>query len=158
MDDFAEKTLTPEERAADRAHYARQENISLAASLTSDAIRYGGLGAHGAPAFLREIHDALAALRQPDQPPAPEVAVGRITPAVPVKKSITDDHLVSLIDGSKLQTLSRHLTKHKYTPESYRAAFGLPDNYPMVAAAYSRKRAELAKTIGLGKPKPAAAA
>jgi len=79
-----------------------------------------------------------------------------LVPAVPIGKSVTDDHLVCLEDGKKMKMLKRHLmTDHGLTPDEYRAKWALQYDYPMVAPAYARKRAELAKKIGLGR-KPAA--
>ncbi len=37
------------------------------------------------------------------------------------------------------------------TPDDYRAKWGLPADYPMVAPAYAEKRRALAKAIGLGR-------
>ena len=72
-------------------------------------------------------------------------------PAVSVRRSVTSDHIVCLEDGLKFKSLKRHLrTYHNLTPVEYRNKWGLPANYPMVAANYSEKRAELAKKIGLG--------
>ena len=71
-------------------------------------------------------------------------------------RSVRDDHVICLEDGKKLKMLKRHLmADHGLTPEEYRAKWGLPRNYPMVAPAYARTRQELAKKIGLGR-KPAA--
>lgn len=83
-----------------------------------------------------------------------------LTPAVPVKKSVTADHIICLEDGKKLKMLKRHLmTAYGLTPDEYRAKWGLPSDYPMVAPNYAAKRQELAKKIGLGrKPKTATAA
>ena len=67
-----------------------------------------------------------------------------------IKKSIGPDSLISFIDGKAYQSLKRHLTTQGYTPESYRATFGLPADYPLVHPAYSARRSELAKSIGLG--------
>ena len=79
-----------------------------------------------------------------------------LTPAVPIKRSVTDDHIVCLEDGKKLKMLKRHLmTDHGLTPEQYRARWGLKPDYPMVAPNYSAQRQALAKQIGLGrKPAP----
>lgn len=81
-------------------------------------------------------------------------------PAIAVKNSITPDAIISLIDGKPYKLLRRHLTTQGYTPQRYRATFGLPHDYPMTAPNYSKLRAEFARTIGLGrKPaKPAKAA
>ena len=84
----------------------------------------------------------------PDDEPAPT----ELTPAVPIKKSVTDDYIICLEDGKKLKMLKRHLmTAYDMTPEAYRAKWGLKPDYPMVAPAYARKRQELAVKIGLGR-------
>ena len=72
-------------------------------------------------------------------------------PAVPVKKSITDDYLVCLEDGKKLKMLKRYLrTQYNLSPEDYRRKWGLPADYPMVAPNYAKRRSDFAKQIGLG--------
>ena len=72
-------------------------------------------------------------------------------PAVPIKKSITGDYLISLFDGKKYKSLKRHLrTSHDMTPQQYREHWGLPADYPMVAPNYAKARSELAKSMGLG--------
>jgi len=58
--------------------------------------------------------------------------------------------------------LKRYLrTNYSMTPEDYRAKWGLPRDYPMVAPSYAETRKELAVKIGLGRkaadPKPAEA-
>lgn len=71
---------------------------------------------------------------------------------VPIRKSITPDYIVCLEDGKKLKMLKRHLrTVYGMTPEEYRAKWGLPSDYPMVAPNYSRQRSAFAKKIGLGR-------
>jgi predicted transcriptional regulator len=50
-----------------------------------------------------------------------------------------------------VKTLKRHLkSAHGMTPEEYRDKWGLPRNYPMAAPAYSERRSEMAKQLGLG--------
>lgn len=80
------------------------------------------------------------------------------SPAVSVKKSITSDFLICLEDGKKFRSLKRHLgTVYNLSPDQYRAKWGLPRDYPMVAPAYSAVRSKLAKDIGLGRPATVAA-
>jgi predicted transcriptional regulator len=68
-----------------------------------------------------------------------------------VKKSVTPDYLICLDDGKKFKSLKRHLrTTYDMTPDQYRAKWGLPSDYPMVAPNYAKTRSELAKTMGLG--------
>ena len=73
-----------------------------------------------------------------------------LTPAVPVRKSITPDYLVCLDDGRKFKSLKRHLASLGMTPDQYRAKWNLPADYPMVASNYAATRSALAKKIGLG--------
>ena len=75
-------------------------------------------------------------------------------PAVPIKRSITPDHIICLEDGKKLKMLKRYLrTTHGMSPDEYRAKWGLAADYPMVAPNYAKKRSAFAKEIGLGKRK-----
>lgn len=73
-------------------------------------------------------------------------------PAVNPRKSIGRDHLVCLMCGRKQKALKRHLAKaHGLTPEEYREMFGLRPDYPMVAPNTSKRRSEIARSIGLGR-------
>ena len=73
-------------------------------------------------------------------------------PAVSIRASVKQDHLVCLEDGKKMKMLKRHLmTDHGLTPAEYRARWGLPADYPMVAPEYAERRRALAKEIGLGR-------
>ena len=75
-----------------------------------------------------------------------------LTPAVPIKKSVTSDYIICLEDGKKLKMLKRYLrSQYGLTPEEYRARWGLPHDYPMVAPNYAAQRSKLAKQIGLGR-------
>ncbi|SNS88204.1 transcriptional regulator, MucR family [Sphingomonas laterariae] len=107
------------------------------------------------PEFLRKMHDTITDMGRAIK----EVAATIVehVPAVPVRASIKPDYLISLIDGSKLKTLKRHLSKHGLTPAGYRERFGLKADYPMVAANYAEARRQVAKRLGLGR-KPAAPA
>jgi predicted transcriptional regulator len=109
------------------------------------------------PGIISAVYASLAKLGQPEEP-----AVEQKPPAVSIKKSITPDYLVCLEDGKKLKMLKRHLrTTYGMTPEEYRAKWGLPRDYPMVAPNYAQRRSEFAKSIGLGRsrkaPEPAPA-
>jgi predicted transcriptional regulator len=86
------------------------------------------------------------------QPPA------RREPAVPVRRSVTPEHLTCLACGRRITTLKRHLqAAHGLTPAGYRAAFGLTGDYPMVAPAHAARRAEVARRSGLGRARGAQA-
>jgi predicted transcriptional regulator len=76
----------------------------------------------------------------------------RQKPAVPIKRSITPDHIICLEDGKQLKMLKRYLrTTHGMTPEEYRLKWRLPADYPMVAPNNAKQRSAFAKEIGLGK-------
>jgi predicted transcriptional regulator len=103
-----------------------------------------------APADLGDLIGAVARAlgalgREQAEPVKPE-------PAVPVRRSIHDNHLVCLVCGKQQETLRRHLgVAHQLTPEAYREQFGLKSDYPMAAPGYSRQRSEMAKRTGLGR-------
>ena len=107
-----------------------------------------------APADLGDligaVGQALGALGREDTEPAkPE-------PAVSVRRSIHQDHLVCLVCGKRYRTVRRHLAvAHQLTPQAYREQFGLKPDYPMAAPGYSRQRSEMAKRVGLGRREPA---
>lgn len=100
------------------------------------------------PALIASVHASFVSL---GQAPEPEVSAEPLRPAVPIRKSITDDYLISLEDGRKLKSMKRYLAGLGMTPDEYRAKWGLPRDYPMVAPAYAAKRSELAKSLGLGR-------
>ena len=73
-------------------------------------------------------------------------------PAVSIRKSVTPDFIICLEDGQSFKSMKRHLaTKFGLTPEEYRSKWGLPRDYPMVAANYAAKRSALAVKLGLGR-------
>jgi len=75
-----------------------------------------------------------------------------LRPAVAIRKSITPDYIVCLEDGKRLKMLKRHLrSTYNITPDEYRAKWGLPPDYPMVAPNYAAQRSAFAKKIGLGR-------
>ena len=79
-------------------------------------------------------------------------ALETLKPAVPVRKSITPEYLICLEDGKKLKMLKRHLrAAYNLNPDEYRARWGLPADYPMVAPNYAAQRSDFAKKIGLGR-------
>lgn len=67
-----------------------------------------------------------------------------------IQRSITPDALISFEDGRPYKTLRRHLAARGLTPVEYRAKYGLPPDYPMVAQNTSAARSQLARSIGLG--------
>ena len=122
--------------------------VEMTSELVAAYVAKNSVSVAELPALIVSIHSALGGLGKPSQP---EVTAEPPKPAVPVRKSITDEYIISLEDGRKLKSMKRYLTGLGMTPAQYRAKWGLPGDYPMVAPAYSAQRAELARTLGLGR-------
>jgi predicted transcriptional regulator len=130
---------------------SRSELLALTAEIVAAHVGNNAVAGADVAALIQSIFDTLGRLAV-DEP----VVAAEQTPAVPIRRSVTDDHIVCLEDGKKLKMLKRHLmTDHGLTPEAYRARWGLRPDYPMVAPNYSAQRQTHAKQIGLGrKPAP----
>ena len=120
----------------------------VAAYVSNNAVSIGDL-----PAMIKSVHATLGGLSGAGGAGAQTDRA----PAVPVKKSMTPDYLICLEDGKKLKMLKRYLrSRYNLSPEEYRAKWGLPPDYPMVAPNYAAQRSEFAKKIGLGRSSPPA--
>ena len=121
--------------------------IELAADIVSAYVSNNFVPSSELPALISEVHNALLRVTSGVAP----VVVEALKPAVPAKKSITDDFIICLEDGKKFKSLKRHLrTQYNISPEEYREKWGLPADYPMVAPNYAKARSQLAKQMGLG--------
>ncbi|MEO1328983.1 MAG: MucR family transcriptional regulator [Pseudomonadota bacterium] len=124
------------------------ELLTLTSEIVSSHVSNNPVAQSDLPSLIKSVFDTLHDLSSDE----PEQPVEELKPAVPIKKSVTDDYIVCLEDGKKLKMLKRHLkSAYNMTPEEYRARWGLPPEYPMVAPSYAQKRQELAKKIGLGR-------
>lgn len=129
------------------------DTLSMAADIVSAYVTHNSLPAADLPGFIATVHRSLLSIGSTPI----EEGKPKKEPAVPIKKSVTDEYIICLEDGKKFQTLRRHLlTKYNMTPEQYREKWGLPSNYPMTCSSYSFKRSSLAKAFGLGAPRKAA--
>lgn len=121
--------------------------LEMTVEIVSSYVANNSLQSSQLPELIRSIHATITSLSS--AAPAP---VEQLEPAVPVNKSVTAEYLVCLEDGAKLKMLKRYLrTRYDMTPEEYRAKWGLPVDYPMVAPNYAKLRSKHAKQIGLGK-------
>jgi predicted transcriptional regulator len=122
----------------------------VAAHVTNNTVAVGDM----AP-LVQRVYEALAAVAAgPDENRRPAK-----TPIVSVRSSIKPDFIVCMECGGKHKMLKRHLMNaHNMTPDQYRADYGLPRDYPMVAPNYSEQRRTLAHSIGLGRRRPPAEA
>jgi predicted transcriptional regulator len=122
------------------------EILSLTTSIVAAHVSNHSVPVTDLPQLIRDVYQTLSTVEG-----AGDREAERPTPAVPVKKSVTPDHIVCLEDGKKLKMLKRHLkTAYNMTPEEYRERWGLAPDYPMVAPNYAKQRSRLAKQIGLG--------
>jgi predicted transcriptional regulator len=120
--------------------------VTLTADIVAAHVSNNSVAVSDMALLIQNVHGALASLS--GEQPAPQV---KQEPAVSVRSSIKPDFIVCLEDGKKLKMLKRHLMTHyKMTPDDYRAKWGLPADYPMVAPNYAEQRRTLAKKIGLG--------
>ena len=131
----------------DMAHDVQETLITLTSDIVAAHVSNNDVAVDQVPTLITTVYTALKALRG-EVAPVEE----RPEPAVSIRASIKPDYIVCLEDGKKLKMLKRYLrTNFNMTPEDYRARWGLPADYPMVAPNYAEKRRELAVKIGLGK-------
>ncbi|MBO9580199.1 MAG: MucR family transcriptional regulator [Sphingobium sp.] len=120
--------------------------ITLTSDIVAAHVSNNSVAVSDLPLLIQNVYGALSGLRNVATPPQPKPE-----PAVSIRSSIKPDHIVCLEDGKKLKMLKRHLMTHyRMTPDEYRAKWGLPADYPMVAPNYADQRRALAKKIGLG--------
>ena len=126
----------------------RQETlITLTTDVVVSYVSNHSLNADEVSSLITSVYGTLAGLGQQSA-----AAEERPKPAVSIRSSVKKDHIVCLEDGKEMKMLKRHLmTDHGLTPDEYRARWGLPSDYPMVAPDYADTRRELAKKIGLGR-------
>jgi predicted transcriptional regulator len=116
---------------------------SITADIVSSYVANNSVHRGDLPTVIASVHAALLGLTTPKQEES-----DKPQPAVSIRKSITPDFLISLEDGKKYKTLKRHLGTLGLTAEEYRAKWGLPGDYPMVAAALGTRQKQ--------RPRPAA--
>ena len=122
------------------------EILNLTAQIVAAHASHNHMPVSELPTAINSVYAALSNVGKPVEEPVTQ------QPAVPIKKSVFSDHIVCLEDGKALKMLKRHLmTSYHMTPDQYRAKWGLPSDYPMVAPDYAQHRSTLAKQIGLGR-------
>ena len=121
--------------------------ITLTSDIVAAHLSNNDVAVADVPGLITSVYSALANLGE-----APVVEEVKLQPAVAIRNSVKPDYIVCLEDGKKLKMLKRYLrTNFDMSPEEYRARWGLPADYPMVAPNYAEKRRDLAKKIGLGR-------
>jgi predicted transcriptional regulator len=136
---------------AERPQEQKQEEPHSVAKLTTEIVVAYVTKNTIAPTDLGDLIGAVGQAFDALGRESTEPAAAKPEPAVPVRRSVRDDHLVCLVCGKPQKVLRRHLdVAHQLMPEAYREQFGLKPDYPMAAPGYSRQRSEMAKRVGLG--------
>ena len=124
------------------------EYIKMTAEVVAAYVGNNNLSPADLPGLIREVHQAIYGAVNgsgASNSSAPN-------PAVPIKRSVTSEHITCLECGKQFKSLKRHLnTHHDLKPAQYREKWSLPYDYPMVAPTYAKERSKLAINMGLGK-------
>ena len=127
---------------------AEEELLRMTADVVAAYVSNNTLPTAQLGEVINAVYNSLKSLEGQSAEPQPEP----LKPAVAIRKSVTPDYLICLEDGKKLKMLKRHLrSTYSMTPDEYRAKWGLPAEYPMVAPNYAEQRSQFAKKIGLGR-------
>lgn len=126
---------------------SKSDLVEITAEVVAAYVSANQIAPQDLPALIRTVYSALKGVADG----ATFAAESTQEPAVAVKKSVTPDYIICLEDGKKFKSLKRHLrTRYSMSPDEYRAKWGLPHDYPMVAPNYAKERSNLAKRMGLG--------
>jgi predicted transcriptional regulator len=121
---------------------ATSDPIEVAVEIVAAFVSYNALPISELPTLLQSVHSAVNRVTETVTTPP--------SPAVAIRKSVTPDYLICLEDGRRFKSMRRHLALLGMTPEQYRAKWGLPPTYPMVAPNYAAQRSAMAMNVGLG--------
>lgn len=129
---------------------ASTDLLRMSVEIVSAYVSNNSIAAAQVPEIINTVYGALTSINGQSVSEPAETQ----KPAVSVRRSIHPDHIVCLEDGKKLKMLKRHLrAAYGMSPDEYRAKWGLPADYPMVAPNYALQRSAFAKEIGLGRKK-----
>ena len=133
---------------------AQKVDPSLVAQIVESYVAKNMIAVDELASLITTVHQALSRLGT-----APPLAATALTPAVPIRRSVQQDHVVCLECGFRAQTLRRHLRlRHGLDVAAYRARWKLSPDHPVTAPSYSERRSAMAKQLGLGRqPIPAPA-
>ena len=117
------------------------------AQLVAAYIKGNQVNMEDLPSLIHSVYSALGGTSTTEPVDAAPQA-----PAFPVKKSVTPGAIHCLECGIKLKMLKRHLrASHNLSTSEYKAKWGLPIDYPVVAPNYAQERSTMAIKVGLGR-------
>lgn len=125
----------------------KEDLLQMTTDIVASYLSHNPVPTEGVPDLIRSVYSTMS-----DVSGSVSKVESKQKPAVAISKSVSDDFIVCLEDGKKLKMLKRYLrSQYNMSPDDYRRKWNLPSDYPMVAPAYSRKRSQFAKDIGLGR-------
>src|SRR4051794_25584213 len=127
------------------AEQATTNLTEITADIVSAYLSKNSVRAEDIATLINTVHGALSGMGSSVAAPAAKAEA-----PMPWKKAVRPDYIISFEDGKHYKSMKRHLTTRGMTPDQYRDKWGLPRDFPMVAASYSARRSEMAKTLGLG--------
>ncbi|MBV8891565.1 MAG: MucR family transcriptional regulator [Acidobacteria bacterium] len=108
-------------------------------------MRHHQLGPEQLVELIRQVHRALASLGQAALPMAEPRQ-----PAVPIRQSVRPEYVVCLECGFHAKILRRHLrVEHGLSVDEYRTRWNLRSDHPVISPAYSQRRAQWLRKLGL---------
>jgi predicted transcriptional regulator len=139
----------PEDSTGRNVMDTRKIYQHLTAKIVGSYVRHHTIGAGQLSDLITTVHRALGEVGQPIHPEELRI------PAVSVRRSVHQDYVVCLDCGYMGKTLRRHINRqHGLSRDEYRKRWGLRNDHPLTAPAYTERRSILAKEFGLGrKPK-----
>jgi len=82
--------------------------LELASEVVAAYVGNNAVSTNDLPVLIGEVYEALTKASKNRT----MGGVSNTKPAVPIKKSMTDDYLICLEDGKKFKSLKRHLRSH----------------------------------------------
>ncbi len=134
---------------------AQKVDTGLVAAIVRSYVAKNGVAVDQLASLITTVHRALSDLGTNARAPVAEA----LTPAIPIRRSVQQDHVVCLECGVPGTTLRRHLRlRHGLDVAAYRVRWKLSPDHPVTAPAYSERRSTMAKQRGRGRRPVAAAA
>ena len=131
--------------ASDNSVLSNDELMRMTSEIVASFVSNNPVTAESLPDVIRSVYRTVSGLSGSVEVKTDE----KLKPAVPISKSVTNDHIVCLEDGKKLKMLKRYLrSRYDMSPDDYRRRWGLGADYPMVAPAYTERRSEFARGRG----------
>lgn len=127
-----------------------KDAVELSCSVVSAYVAANAVPPGRLPDLIVKVHAAF--LNQCGEFSLPVSKPKTSLTATQIQASLGPGGILSFESGKRYASLRRHLGSIGLNPDAYRRKWGLPPDYPMVCPAYSARRSDIAKSIGLGRP------